>query len=1189
MNRIALRSAVALAAAFMMTPAIAASAWRPLPGFDQPVISEATEPCWHQGELHVVGWTHETTEDGQRPTGMALWARRDGAWRAVRSLEGQQPMMLASDGNELAVVTRRRLHRLQAGRWREEDIAPLPGRAVGMVLWDGRVVAGGEIGRKGARGMPCVVAWDGTEWSPLGGGVGGVPRPRVQAMATNADGIWVAGRFEIAGDAPAGNVARWDGSGWDALGGGVDGEVVALAAHDGGIAVAGTFTRAGDAACGGLAIWREGDWQALPDLAAPARTSSAEACPLPSVTSLASVREGLLALGRFSFIDPDGEEVRDAAVLVDGRWRRWRHAQEVFGDGLHPAWNTLPRFRILSFARVFGEGDRGRVAIRGEGPRSFDLVADVDGFREAPVQWARHPRLGAGDYAGLATWGDDLLLYGADYIGPWRVGGLGRLGQDRWEPLGDWPGPDGRGGGAVQSVAEWRGQLVVAGVLDAPVAGYVAAFDGHKWNDLAGGVPVDSVTTAQVLPRRRDLVVVTDRHGLGSRPEVRFSSWDGSEWSPIPAPPRLVGTSTQWQAIAADDTIWVLGPVPVPRDDRGFQLCMPGLLALVDTTWTFLGLDDGKWPSRIAHWNGALHGLVGDLGGSIRTLARWNGRDWQPTGAPALPADESSGGLRVLPDGRLLICGKTRSWCLDEAGGWAPWPGLPVGEHKDVALAGGSLYRLDAGHTGMTERWDGRLPQPAPHLRPASALAKPWRRPGLVRQPDLPPLTDCAPADTICGWYLWDHGGDREPVRMRPRGDGDIEIAGDETSLSWRFAAQSPCWYRLAGRTRSRSGTPRIGLRVEGQPWDAGASHEITLDAMEPGPPQFELMVPARVGCATGHVVLQVNHDAMRIEALRLESGPHLFADALERLLAQVGALARPRHEAGAAVPAQLSAALAEAAANAFTRAEADSLAMTMVAGLGDDRLWVNDYDGLLGDRILPGVQKLESGEHFYEAPRSTLPCERLPVGVTAWLDGDLACAGSEGSRTWRADDHFAAPFAAGLAARGLILDLREPSSRRADTSAGIVETLRTLGVRNLRWARVRDRDGRTHAWRDTRPRKGETRPVMGRDDLPVVVLVSARTDRGRALLAEALSRLDNVTLIGEPTAPLPAVDAAIAIPWARWKLMVPSGTWEAPGGRVLTGSIVEPDIAWPAADTDGLIAQARAVVDAFARGRSGR
>ena len=69
-----------------------------------------------------------------------------------------------------------------------------------------------------------VAKWDGSEWSAVGGGVDG---GGVQALTVFDDGtgdaLYAAGNFDTAGGVAANGIAKWDGTTWSPLGGGVDG------------------------------------------------------------------------------------------------------------------------------------------------------------------------------------------------------------------------------------------------------------------------------------------------------------------------------------------------------------------------------------------------------------------------------------------------------------------------------------------------------------------------------------------------------------------------------------------------------------------------------------------------------------------------------------------------------------------------------------------------------------------------------------------------------------------------------------------------------------------------------------------------------------------------------------------------------------------------------------------------------
>lgn len=342
-------------------------------------------------------------EDHEESARVALWVYRDGAWHVVRSLGNLPPWLLASNGTELVVMDGQELHWLRDRRWRDEEVR-VPGSASALVLWNGRVVAGGEIGERGTRGKVGVVAWNGQAWASLGGGIGGVPLPRVNAMMADGGAVWVAGRFERAGDLPAGNVARWDGIGWDDLGGGADGEIVAMAVHDGGVAVAGTFSRRSAAApakgwrCG----TRNGSWIPLPAPSVPT-LKSADAC-LPARRDQARERaRGPVGAGAVFIRRPVG---RDGSRCGGARGRPLATlaacARTVAGRRAED-WSSLSRRRLSRIRAVAGEGNRGSVAISGEGPAEIDLVAQVDGNIDKRATWLLYPRLDRAATPRLAT------------------------------------------------------------------------------------------------------------------------------------------------------------------------------------------------------------------------------------------------------------------------------------------------------------------------------------------------------------------------------------------------------------------------------------------------------------------------------------------------------------------------------------------------------------------------------------------------------------------------------------------------------------------------------------------------------------------------------------------------------------------------------------------------------------------
>ncbi|MFO0861362.1 MAG: hypothetical protein U0570_12470 [Phycisphaerales bacterium] len=149
---------------------------------------------------------------------------------------------------------------------------------VGAVLGlsDGRLVAAGNFTLAG--GVVCnhIAIWNGTSWAPAGSGLSGSVAPvnfQVNALAERANGeIIAAGGFTTAGGLPAANIARWDGSNWSPLGTGISRGTLAyswisclFALPTGELLAGGMFGDAGGVPVKSLAVWDGGHWSGFAD------------------------------------------------------------------------------------------------------------------------------------------------------------------------------------------------------------------------------------------------------------------------------------------------------------------------------------------------------------------------------------------------------------------------------------------------------------------------------------------------------------------------------------------------------------------------------------------------------------------------------------------------------------------------------------------------------------------------------------------------------------------------------------------------------------------------------------------------------------------------------------------------------------------------------------------------------------
>jgi hypothetical protein len=137
----------------------------------------------------------------------------------------------------------------------------------------GNVYVGGSFTLIGTVVANNIAKWDGSAWSALGAGIGGLPNtsPSVIALAVSGTNLYAGGGFTTAGGVTAYNIAKWDGTAWSALGSGIKGDpgyysvsyATALAVRGANLYVGGWFTHAGGVAATNIAKWDGNAWSAL--------------------------------------------------------------------------------------------------------------------------------------------------------------------------------------------------------------------------------------------------------------------------------------------------------------------------------------------------------------------------------------------------------------------------------------------------------------------------------------------------------------------------------------------------------------------------------------------------------------------------------------------------------------------------------------------------------------------------------------------------------------------------------------------------------------------------------------------------------------------------------------------------------------------------------------------------------------
>jgi hypothetical protein len=361
-----------------------------------------------------------------------------------------------------------------------------------MVHDDGsgdKLYVAGRFDKAGGTSAANIACWNGTAWSPAGGGLDGT----VITLLAHDDGtgmtIYAGGNFTV----PYGqghNVARWDGRDWRTVGEGIEGPSVnALAVFDDNALnpalYAGGFLFATDGIpLRGLARWDGHQWGKPPgDLQA--------SLTLPEIGALAVTADGESLVVGGSFDSIDGMPAANIASFDGKTWT-------PMADGLvpqSPGWT--PCIRALLAEATLRQGAAGVVAAGYFWNTDLGIsgIAQWTGDTWAPLGGGLGP-------VGFPTVGAALIVHddgtgAALYIGgifesagPVPARNIGRWDGNAWSAVGvGLEGPDSPAG--ISALCIYRGELYAGGNFTN--AGNVPAFGIARWGRLLGDLDCDGV------------------------------------------------------------------------------------------------------------------------------------------------------------------------------------------------------------------------------------------------------------------------------------------------------------------------------------------------------------------------------------------------------------------------------------------------------------------------------------------------------------------------------------------------------------------------------------------------------------------------------------------------------------------------------------------------------------------------
>jgi hypothetical protein len=275
------------------------------------------------GELFAGGLF--ATVGGRDSSGLARW--NGSAWSPLRSLgigratsavhrTAGGDVYLAGAFRDLDGVVCNGIARRVGNGWQPlgTGLAALefgPQVAAIRSLPNGSIVVGGTFETIGGSPIAALAVWNGSAWSPLGGGLatagGNAPTVAALHIAANGD-LYVAGQFDSAGGVAVNSLARWNGSQWSAVATGLGpASLTAVTTGPAGeVYIAGQFLVGGGIQSGQVAVRSGGSWQTIGGADGPVH----ELIGLPGGT--------LLAAGRFQ--RADGQVVGCVARWAGGVW-----------------------------------------------------------------------------------------------------------------------------------------------------------------------------------------------------------------------------------------------------------------------------------------------------------------------------------------------------------------------------------------------------------------------------------------------------------------------------------------------------------------------------------------------------------------------------------------------------------------------------------------------------------------------------------------------------------------------------------------------------------------------------------------------------------------------------------------------------------------------------------------------------
>ena len=356
-----------------------------------------------------------------------------------------------------------------------------------LATYNGKLIAGGWFTAAGGKSVNYTAAWNGTDWSSLGSGIGtdGSTGHVVNALTVYNGQLIVAGVFDKAGGKNALRIAAWNGTGWNPLGAGINYDVNALTVYNGQLIAGGQFSSAGGVIVNNIAAWDGTSWHAL--------GSGINSFSVPIVYSLAVYNNKLIAGGTFS--SAGGVNANNIASWNGTAW-------SALGSGTDGTIYTLTNYS-------------GQLIVGGQfwsaGGTAANSIASWDGS-----SWHSMGSITSGIVYALRAYNGSLIVgkWGSSYDnievwdgGSWRVldGGVNH----RVTSLGEYNNDLIAGGNFINSGSGINSAYIIRGHMtgSVPSLSPFAAFGGFIKETFAGSTESAALTENKNSERDKQLII----------------------------------------------------------------------------------------------------------------------------------------------------------------------------------------------------------------------------------------------------------------------------------------------------------------------------------------------------------------------------------------------------------------------------------------------------------------------------------------------------------------------------------------------------------------------------------------------------------------------------------------------------------------------------------------------------------